>query len=572
MPLDGLTINVLVNELKPLLFNGRVLKIYQPEEATVTLQFRQPGATHTLLISADPVNPRLHTMEDQLTNPQTPPAFCMLLRKYLEPSRLMAIEQRGFDRIIRLTFEALDELGKPTELNLIFEVMSRQSNLYLVDAGGFIIDALKRFPERGIMPGNPYTYPPDQGKEDPTAISAESFLDEIRLLPIQNQIWKWIADSFQGFSPIAAQEVLRRAGLTPKITGGELAEADWERVWEAYHGLLQEIATGGTPGFYPDLNDFTAYRLTGQQVQPFPSVNSLVDTVLSRRQREKLLAEGKSELRRKIGQHLKRLSKKEAIHQLALQEAERSDLLRHHGELLTAFFYLIQPGAHSVEVPDYTQDNKPVTVELDPRLSPSANIQRIFKRYHKAKASQKHSEEFLTAILREKQYLEGILLQIEQADSPAILDEIARELQRTGYLESSGSRIKNKTRPLPAPGPDRYLSPDGLTVLVGRNNRQNDELTFHLTSPNHLWLHARGTPGSHVAVLAEGDVPEATILFAAQLAAYFSAQRNSPKAEVDFTLRKYVRKPKGASPGFVTYERAKTVIVNPTAFTPPPKQ
>ncbi|HPT83918.1 MAG TPA: NFACT RNA binding domain-containing protein [Limnochordia bacterium] len=568
MPLDGLTIHVLVNELKPLLKNGRVLKIYQPEEATITMQLRVPGTTYTLLISADPVYPRLHLVEDQLPNPQTPPSFCMLLRKYLEPSRLLSIEQRGFDRVVRLRFEALDELGRPAELSLIFEVMSRQSNLYLVDAKDVIIDALKRSPGRDILPGRAYQAPPDQGKLEPTALEAGAFLDELRLLPVQTKVWRWLADSFQGLSTTAAQEVLHRAGLPPEATRGELAEADWYLVQQAWQNLLEEIASGGTPRYYPALDDFTAYTLSGQAGEPYPSVNSLVAQVLMERQRTKELTEAKGTLRRRVAQHLKRLSKKEAIHQLALQQAERAALLRHQGELLTAYFHLIPPGAEKVQVPDYLQGGQLVTIELDPRLSPSANVQRIFKRYHKAKASQKHSEELLAGVLEEKQYLESVLLQIEQADSLAILQDTEGELRRLGYLEAKTA--KAKTRPAPS-GPDRYVSPDGFTVLVGRNNQQNDELTFKLASPNHLWLHARGTPGSHVAILAEGAIPEETLRFAAQLAAYYSAQRRSPKAEVDYTLRKYVRKPKGAKPGFVHYERAKTIVVDPTKFTPPPK-
>lgn len=570
MPLDGLTINVLIGELKPLLLNGRVLKIYQPEETTITMQLRLPGKTHTLLFSADPVYPRLHTIEEQPLNPQTPPNFCMLLRKYLEPSRLLGIEQRGLDRIIQLRFEALDEVGKLTELSLIFEVMSRQSNLYLVDSAGVILDALKRSPGRGILPGGTYAAPPDQGKLQPTVLSPTELVDEIRLLPAQTEIWEWIADSFQGFSAVAAQEVARRAGFPSTITRAELSEGDWTKVQQALQGLVQEIASGGNPCYYPELDDFTAYTLTGYKGQSFASVNNLLETVLTGKQKEKQLAESKASLRRRVAQHLKRLNKKEAIHHLALQKAERADLLRHQGELLTAYFHLIRPGAQEVQVPDYTQEGQLVTIELDPRLSPSANIQRIFKRYHKAKAGQRHSEELLAAIWAEKEYLEGILLQIELADSTDLLKEIEAELRRTGYLRARAPKAKEKAAS--PSGPERYLSPDGLTILVGRNNRQNDQLTFHLTGPNHLWLHARGTPGSHVAVLAEGDIPNDTLLLAAQLAAYFSAQRNSPKAEVDYTLRKYVRKPKGAKPGFVHYERAKTIVVNPSEFILPPKQ
>jgi hypothetical protein len=251
------------------------------EETTITMQLRLPGKTHTLLISADPVHPSLHTVEDQPTNPAQPPAFCMLLRKYLEPSRLLKVEQQGFDRIVHLHFEALDESGQLTELILIFEVMGRQSNLYLVNSSGVIIDALKRFPERGVFPGERYRAPSDQGKRDPSAIPEGDFLDDLRLLPLQTPIWKWISDSFQGFSKTGAQEVVRRASFSPAVTKGELSEADWTQVHKAFRHLLAEIAAGGTPCFYPDLEDFAAYALAGQRRESYTSVNKLIGTVLS---------------------------------------------------------------------------------------------------------------------------------------------------------------------------------------------------------------------------------------------------------------------------------------------------
>lgn len=571
MPLDGLTINVLVRELDTLLKNGRVLKIYQPEEGTVTLQLRLPGKTEILLLSADPVYPRLHTVAEQPANPLNPPAFCMLLRKYLEPSRLMKIEQQGFDRLIHLYFEALDELGKPTELQLIFELMGRHSNLYLVNQEGIILDALRRFPATGVAPGQPYRAPNDQGKQNPDQLTPELFLDELRLLPAGTVIWKWLSQFLQGFSAAAAKEAVLRAGLSTSATRADLTPADGEKLQQAVQSMLEEIAAGGNPSFYPKLEDFAAYRFTTHTGELFPNINTLVEAVLGRRQEQKALESYQASLRRQLKSHLKRLAKKEAIHRLDLEQVEKVDELRQQGELLTASFHLIPKGASSVQVPDYTQEGAPlVTIELDPRLSPSANVQAIFKRYSKVKASYTHKQSQLELTLAEKSYLENTLCQIELADSLEILKEIEGELQRTGYLKGPAKAKTAKTS-LPQ-GPERYVSSDGLTILVGRNNRQNDELTFRLTKPNHLWLHARGIPGSHVAVLSEGEIPESTLLEAAGLAAYFSAHRQAPKVAVDYTLRKYVRKPRGAKPGFVTYDQGKTIVVNPTKFKLPAKQ
>lgn len=572
MPLDGLTLHVLVKELEPLLKNSRVLKIYQPDQTTITFQLRLPGKTKILLISADAVLPRIHSTQQQPPNPLNPPSFCMLLRKYLEPSRLIRIEQQGYDRIIHLYFEALDEFGKPWELTLIFEVMGRQSNLYLVNQDGIILDALKRFPDRGVFAGKPYVAPSDQGKVQPTAFTKEQFVNELRLLPAPTKIWRWITSTFQGFSKVAAQEVLLRSGFAPSAKRSDLQEEDWTRLQLGFQDLLDELAKGGTPSLYSEeQEDFTAYKLTGKHGQPFASTNHLLGDVLDRRQREKQVEELKSLLKRQLNRHRKRVAKKEAIQQTALQEADQADLYRYKGELLTANYHLIAEGASTVEVPDYLQEGHPlVEIELDPQLSPSKNVARIFKRYRKAQASQKHTTAQLRKTLAERRYLDDILSQIDLADQTSILKEIESELQSAGYIKRQRKVRSSKSQ---APQrPERYLSTDGYTILVGRNNRQNDELTFGLMSPNHLWLHARNIPGSHVGILAEGEIPQDTLVQAATLAAYFSQSRWSPKVDVDHTLRKHVRKPRGAKPGFVHYTEAKTITVNPTESELPPKQ
>lgn len=572
MPLDGLTMNVLVRELDPMLRNGRVLKVYQPDETTITLQLRLPGKTEILLLSADALYPRMHTLPEQPKNPLNPPAFCMLLRKYLEPSRLLSIEQQGLDRIVYLRFEAISPAGQSVELALVLELMGRNSNLYLLNDEGVILDALKRFPEKGIMPGCLYSPPPDQGKVHPGSLSSEEFVDEIRLLPAPTPLWKAIADRFQGFSKVAAKEVIARAGFHPDVERHAVGEDSWQLVHQGLTSLMQELNEGGTPTYYTDEpHDFTAYTLTGRSGQIYPSANELMQTILTQKHEGKRLDELKGRLRRQLANHYKRVVKKEALQQATLQEAEQADIHRQQGELLTASFHLIPLGADMVEVPDYMKEGAPlVRIPLDPRLSPSSNVQRVFKRYTKAKASHKHASLQLKKTQAERRYLDSILLQIELADSEAILREIELELTNEGYLKRKPSSASKKSQT--SAGPARYVSSDGITILVGRNNQQNDQLTFRMTQPNHLWLHARNIPGSHVAILHEGDVPPETLLQAASLAAYFSQSRKSPKVPVDYTLRKHVRKPKGASPGFVNYDGAKTILVNPTDFSMPKQQ
>lgn len=572
MPLDGLTLHALTNELEPLLKNGRVLKIYQPDAYTITLQLRLPGKTETLLLSVDPQYPRLHTIDEQPINPLNPPAFCMLLRKYLEPSRLLIIKQHGFDRILQFDFEALADGGHLHTLSLILELMGGQSNLYLVNQEGAILDALKRNPEKGVFPGEPYRPPSDQGKLTPTALSQEEFLDELRLLPAPTNLVTWLAQTFQGFSRVAALEVVKRSGYSAKTIRADLESGDWIQVQQTFFEFLRELKEGGFPAWYPKEEDFAAYTLTGAPREAFSSTDSLLRTVLGEKSKQKDLASVKSALRRQLNNHRKRIEKKEAIQVATLKEAEGADFYRLQGELLTASFHLIKPGERFVEVPNYHAEGSPMLrIELDPRHSPSMNVQRVFKRYNKMKASQKFTAEQLEKTREERSYLEDIFLQIELADDQATLLEIEQELVAEGYLRKRTKARPGKAKHKPE-GPTRYLSSDGIIILVGRNNHQNDYLTFKLTAPNQTWLHARNIPGSHVAILAAEPVPDPTLWEAANLAAYFSQGRTSPKVAVDYTQRRHVRKPKGARPGFVHYDQAKTILANPAEFVLPPKE
>ncbi|NLJ79513.1 MAG: fibronectin/fibrinogen-binding protein [Firmicutes bacterium] len=572
MPLDGLTLKTLTAELDSLLRNGRVVKIFQPQKNTITLHLRSFKKTEILLISVDPNYPRIHTVTEQPQNPLQPPSFCMLLRKHLEPSRLLSIEQKGWDRIVHLNFEVLDQRGQPSQKILILEIMGRHSNLFFVDQQKTILDALKRYPEKDILPGGKYQEPCGQGKRDPSEIREEEFINEIRLLPASAPLWKWIQNSFQGFSKTGAVEVLERANFSPRLKRGETNKEDWPRIYFAFLHLLQEISEGGTPFWHKNNGeDFTGYSLSkGKNSVLFPSVNALIARFLTAREnrlRKEILA---NSLRRPLRRQLKKALRKEKLHKDNLKRAEQADELRLQGELLTANFHLLKKGLSSIELTDYTRECLPrIKIELDPLLSPSANVQKKFKDYHKAKNSRKFTLKELRKARRERTYLEEVLHQIEEADQDRILLEIAQEIQRQGYLPP---KCKPSPKPRGSPRPDSYISSDGIPILVGRNNRQNDYLTFRLSRPNHLWLHARKIPGSHVVIAEEGAIPESTIAEAALLAAYFSQSKNSPKVSVDYTLRKHVRKPKGAKPGFVLYERFQTIVVDPANTNLPPKK
>ena len=523
------------------------MKIYQLENHTITFTLDCPKERNFADFSR-PVYPRIHTTTQQPDNPLTPPAFCMLLRKHLEPSRLLQIEQTGADRIVTLRFECYGETGQITEKSLVFELMGRHSNIFLVSADGMIYDAVRRKPDgesslRVIMPGEKYINPPDQDKVDPWTFSRDQAFTELRLLPPQTALWKWLQDSFQGFSKTAAQEVVRRANLNPSLRRSETGPTEWEALICAMETFLAELDRGGVPTWHKQgKEDITGYALKNQMnAQTFPTVDDLVDSFFTRRIQQVEIEKLANHLRRQINRHLKRITKKERIQEQTLREAENAHELRHQGELLTANMYKIQKGQTSVEVMDYSKPEQPlVTIALDPRLTPSENAQRIFKQYTKARNSRKITAQQLKKTKQERMYLEGLLLHIDLADKIQTLQEIELELIHEGYLRKP--KRSPKSRPTRS-SPEKYLSSDGLTILVGRNNRQNDELTFKIARPNHWWFHAQNIPGSHVVVLAEGSIPEKTILESASLAAYYSKAKNSPKVSVDYTERRHVRKP-----------------------------
>lgn len=568
MPLDGLTLHAIVKHLDIELRNGRVMKIYQPDRYTILFHLRLPGRNEQLVVSADPVYPRIHTTNAERENPPAPPAFCMLLRKYLEPSRILKIEQRGLDRVVIIYFEGMGGSGISGELRLILEIMGRQSNVLLVNSSGVILDALKRRSpadgpvDRILMPGETYQFPSDQGKRDPRDLSSLELETNLRLALPNQAIWKVLQDSIQGLSKVAAQEIVFRAGLSPAVTRAETSDADWEKVEQALHAVVAEAIGGDTAVYITQgEGDFAAYRVFHQSFTEHRSITALVDGFYTNRVETAELNQLRSSLRRTLEKHLARVVRKKELQRETILNAQHAHTWRKLGELITANLHRIQPGSAAVEVVDYTEPHLPtVTLQLDPALSPAENAQTMFRKYHKAKKSLDITLEQLRKTEAEKAYLTETLTHVELASDLATLYEIQLELEREGYLPKPP---KPKARAQAQSGPDRYVLADGSEIFVGRNNRQNDILTFRIAAPGDLWFHAQKTPGSHVVLKAVGVPSEESILAAAVLAARHSHAKDASKVAVDYTHRRYVRKPTGAKPGFVVYENFRTVIVDP---------
>ena len=586
MPIDGIFMSALCRELNGLLANGRIQAVNQPREEDVVLQVRQPGATYRLLISVHPEAARVHLTRTQERSPLSPPPFCLLLRKHLIPGRILEVVQPPFERSLTLRIEGFSPEGGRIVRHLVAEVMGRHSNLVLVDAAsGLIVDALKRIPRdvnsyREILPGRPYVPPPPQEKEDPETVERERFDFLLRTLSAQTPIARGLQQRFLGFSPFAAREVVARAGLDPDVRRGETDDGQRGRVWEAMREVLSSLRAGRheptavRSGTGEEFWCLAILTLAGE-TRRFPTLQELLDDHFERRLRGLEIERTRGRLRSAVGQHLARVERKIEHQRAALESAGRAEEFRQLGELLTANLFRLkdlEPGRKSVAVPDYFGDGSLREVPLDPGLSPGENAQAYFRRYQKARKTIEKAGEQLRASQEERAYLESVQVALDLADELEALREIAVELERLGYLERRdepprGGRRQPERREAAggASRPMRYRTSDGFAVLVGRNNRQNDEITLRTAGPEDLWFHTQEIPGAHVILLCRGaDPPPRSLVEAATIAAFHSKARNSANVPVDYTRCKYVRKPRGAKPGMVIYEHQKTLFVTPT--------
>lgn len=577
MAFDGIAVARIVTELNQKLINARMVKIYQPDRYTIIMHLRSLGETNKLVISADPVFARIHTTTDTYINPHNPPAFCMLLRKYLEPSRILGIEQYQLERIIEIKFETFDPNLGTSLKSLVFELMGRNSNIILIDQEHNIIDAIHRNSdadhERPIMPGLVYSLPPVDRKINPLTTTEAEFTTEIRLLPAFTLLYQGLVQLYQGFSPAAAKEICRRAGIDPAVVKQELTLEQISVLWQS---LDQLINTEQQPVLVEDDKpDFYAYRLTGPVAQrEFASLDQLLDTFYRFRIHSQKVRQKASSLQSQINTHLKRLKRKEQIHRNTLKQAADADKWQKMGELILANIYQIQKGDSELTAVDYYQPEQPlITIKLDPALSPSENAQAYFKKYTKAKNSKKITQEQLEKTIMERMYLEEVAVQLQQADDLAVVAEIEAELIREGFIRKRRSKGRQEQRHYQTVKQyQEFIASDGTKILLGRNNRQNDLLTFKIAKPEDIWLHAQNIPGSHVIIRTNQEVTEQALQEAAALAAYYSKNRTSPKVAVDYTERKNVHKPRGAKPGFVTYNNFRTIIVDPTKIENLPRK
>lgn len=581
MAFDGLVLAAVRAELSKIIIQGKIDRVYQPEKEEIMLHIRQPGQNYKLILSAQAQDARVHLTTETKANPLTPPMFCMVLRKHLEGGRIIRIEQPNFERILHLYIESPNELGQLSEKILICEIMGKHSNIILVQAEDqTILDGIKRYTHavsryREVLPGRTYLAPPNQGKLNPLIIQEEELRDIIWSSAWDKTLPDILFQTLIGVSPLLARELVFRAGLPFDLQLHHCGEYELHCLWRAVRWLQETIAT---ENYCPTIvvksgkTAFSAVELThlgSGDFTCYPTINHLLETYYAEKQCQRQWQERYQRLIKLVDNELSRCYKKRALQEESLVEVQDAENWRIAGELLTTYLWQLKLGDTEVELPNfYDPTEKPVRIVLDPQLTPAENAQQYFRKYAKKRDSLSIIQKQLAKTQEEIDYLESVQTAIEQAQSLAELIEIEQELQEEGYLKikiAPGKNHPTKTKEMPME-PRVFVSSDGLEILVGRNNKQNDWLTLRLAQKEDWWFHTKNIPGSHVIVRvpAGKEIPSRTLEEAAVLAAYFSRAKNSSAVPVDYTQRKNIRKLKGTPPGRVLYDHQRTIYVTPT--------
>lgn len=556
MSFDGVFTHAMINELRETLLSGRISKIHQPYENEVVLVIRSRGKNQRLLLSAHPSYARIQITQIDYQNPDTPPNFVMMLRKHLDGAILESIEQIENDRVIHFHFTKQDELGDLQNIILIVELMGRHSTIILVNKeSGKILDAIKHIGSsqntyRSLLPGVDYIAPPEQNQLNPFSQEKEKVFHRLSQMDLTP---KGIQQQFQGIGFDTAQELVAR--LTERPNEKMLV---WQEFFTAIDTQLSpSLYEVAEKEYFTPIN-YRFFDSNTQQKKMYPTLSALLDAFYQEKAEKDRAKQQGGELIRKIENELKRNRNKLKKREQTLKDSENAEDYRRDGELLTTFMAQVPRGANEVTLPNYYEEDRPITIKLDPALTPNQNAQKYFHRYQKLKNAVKLIGKQIEEAKNEIDYLESVLSQLEIA-GPMDIEVIKEELTAEGYLKKKSSKKQKRKKPSQ---PDQYLSTDGTLILVGKNNLQNDQLSLKTAKKTDYWLHAKNIPGSHVIIKSDQPSDE-TITEAAELAAYFSKYRHSAQVPVDLVQVKHLRKPNGAKPGYVIYENQKTIIVTP---------
>lgn len=569
MSMDGLSLYSAMNELNKRLAGGKIDKIQQTDKEELFLMVRSLGQTYRLLINASAADNRVQLTELKKQAPSEAPMFCMLLRKRIAGGKIVRFEQERLDRVLKISIETYNDLGDLSVFALYCELMGKHSNIILVNEKGVIVDAIKHVglgmsSVRFVMPGLEYSAPPAQDKQDPSKASADDF--SMAMCMVGMSIAKALSNAFFGLSPAVAAQLVAR--YTDKTECTQLSEAEREELAERLAAFYADMAQGKekasavlnalgeTEAVYP-------FAISGSGIKLYDSIGKALDSLYINSDRREWAKRHGASARKVLQNNIERCEKKLALYADALNSGEQMEKCRLYGELLTANLHSLKSGTDTAAVDNYYADPvERIAIPLDRQLTPGENAQRYYKKYQKLKAARDMAIVQREQTLSELNYLEGQLDNLTKCTAENELSELIEELKEQGYIKrDKGGKKKMK---LAASKPMHFVSSTGADIYVGKNNRQNDELTLRFASPNDIWMHAKNIPGSHVIVKGASEQDTATMTEAALLAAYYSRARGSENVAVDYTPRKYVKKPAGAKPGMVIYTTNKTAYVTPS--------
>lgn len=580
MPFDGIVLSGAVWEINGLLEGGRIERVFQTGRYEITLLCHSHGEKYRLLISANPENPRIHLTKSKKENPLMAPPFAMVLRKHIKSGKIISLEQEGYDRIVTLTIETHNEMGDLVNKKLIAEIMGKYSNIILTSSSGTIFDSIKRVDEdmssvREVMPGRIYMLPPQQDKikpEDFKGIKTDDFCEN------DVAIHKAILNMISGFSPMLCKALCSKAKVDATKKCKDLTDEEIESLNTTLQECCNEITNNNfKPAILGDGKDFHCIGAVQQNaelnkivIKKYNTVNLMLDDFYTKRDNDDRLRQKQNSVKKHVSSAAEKCKRKIQIHSKTAEETADYEKYKQYGEILTANMYKCGEFEEKVTATNYYEESMPeVTIELDKNKSVSQNAQLFFKKYRKNKTANESAEKYIEECIEELEYLESVETMLENNTDISEIDEIKAELIQQGYIkpEKNNKNQKKKQESNPVSMPHEYHTKDGYTILIGKNNLQNERLTCKTAKPDDVWFHLKNAPGSHVILrTAEhaGQITAHAVECAASLAAWYSSARNTNKAEVDYTRVKHVRKQPGGRPGMVNYVNYKTITIRPS--------
>ncbi len=571
MALDGVVISNIVSELNKTILNSRISKIAQPESDELLLTIKGKQGNYRLSMSANASLPFIYLTQKNKTSPLTAPTFCMVLRKHIANGKIISIYQPHMERIINMGIEHLNEMGDLCKKTLIIELMGKHSNIIFVDENGVIIDSVKRIPAslssvREVLPGKQYTIPSTQeDKFDATSIDDDAMFDLIKHKACT--LSKAIYSSFCGISPIIANEICYRAGLDGDLPVAAFNDSELRHLCSNFMWMMDDVKN---EDFKPVIirngkepKEFSSVSLSiysNFESCYYDSISEVLENFYEEKNIYNRIRQKSVDLRKIVSTALERNQKKYVLQQKQLKDTQKKDKYKIYGELINAYGYNLQENAKFLEAMNYYDDNKMIKIPLDETLTATQNAQKYFDKYGKLKRTEEALNELIIETSNQIEHLDSIQNSLDIAQTSDDLVQIKEELIEYGFIKknSKNKKIKVKSKPF------HYISSDGFHIYVGKNNYQNDELTFKFATGNDWWFHAKGMPGSHVIVKSENqELPDRTFEEAGKLAGYYSKGKNSDKIEIDYLQKKNVKKPNGAAPGFVVYYTNYSLTITP---------